>query len=138
VAYGHRMSWLRARVSVLVGALDHLVGGLGTAALALGAFLWAVIIVLSSPGGVGLALAHGALRAVRWVANRERARLTRWGSAALDPGPVPDGLKAAAKDPFVRRELAWLPLHAICGLAAGVLGLALPLWAVQDLTFPLW
>jgi signal transduction histidine kinase len=130
------MSWLRARVRVLVGALEHLVGGLGTAALALAALLWTLIVTLTSP--VSFALAQGALRGVRSVANRERARLSRWGPPVLDPGPVPDGLTAAIKDPFVRRELAWLPLHAVVGLAGGILGLALPLWALQDLTFPLW
>jgi signal transduction histidine kinase len=56
----------------------------------------------------------------------------------LDPGPVPDGLTAAIKDPFVRRELAWLPLHALFGFFFGILGLSLPLWALQDITFPLW
>jgi signal transduction histidine kinase len=130
------MSWLRARVRVLVGALEHLVGGLGTAALALGALFWTLAVTLTSPAG--FALAHSALRGVRSVANRERARLTRWGPPVLDPGPVPGGLKAAIQDPFVRRELAWLPLHAVFGLVLGILGLALPLWAVQDLTFPLW
>jgi signal transduction histidine kinase len=132
------MSWLRTRIRVLTGALDHLVGGLATATLALGAFLMVLIVLLASPGGFGLALAHSALRAVRSVADRERARLTRWGPPVPAPGPVPAGLRAALRDPFVRRELAWLPLHGVLGLAAGILGLALPLWAVQDLTFPLW
>jgi signal transduction histidine kinase len=132
------MSWLCARVRVLVGALDHLVGGLATAGLAFGVLLWALVVAVASPAGVGLPLAHPALRGLRSVADRERGRLTRWGPAVLAPGPVPDGLRAAIKDPFVRRELAWLPLHGILGFLAGVLGLALPLSAVQYLTFPLW
>ncbi|MEV6850108.1 sensor histidine kinase [Actinoplanes sp. NPDC051411] len=132
------MSWLRARVRVLVGALEHLAGGLGTAALAFGVLLWALVVALASPAGVGLPLAHPALRGLRAVADRERARLTRWGPAVLAPGPVPGGLRAAIQDPFVRRELAWLPLHGLLGFLVGVFGLALPLYAVQDLTFPLW
>jgi signal transduction histidine kinase len=138
VAYRHRMSWLRARVRVSVDALEHLVGGLGTAVLALGAFLWTLFVALASPTGLFLPLAHPVLRGVRSVADRERGRLTRWGSAVLGPGPVPGGLRAAIRDPFVRRELAWLPLHAILGFLLGLLGLALPLYAVEDLSFPLW
>ena len=44
----------------------------------------------------------------------------------------------AARDPFVRRELGWVTLHSVTGLISGLIGLALPLYAVQDITFPLW
>ncbi|HEY0535776.1 MAG TPA: sensor histidine kinase [Actinoplanes sp.] len=132
------MSWLRARVRVSVDALEHLVGGLGTAVLALGVLLWTLVVMVASPAGVGVPLAHPALRGLRSVADRERGRLTRWGPAVPSPGPVPLGLRAAVKDPFVRRELAWLPLHGLLGFFLGTLGLALPMYAVQDLTFPLW
>jgi signal transduction histidine kinase len=132
------MAWVRGRVRTSVDALEHLVGGLGTALLALAALLWTVLVAVTSVAGIGLPVAHGALRSVRSVADRERGRLTRWGPAVPDPGPVPAGLRTAIKDPFVRRELAWLPLHAIGGFLLGLLGLALPLYAVQDLTFPLW
>jgi signal transduction histidine kinase len=132
------MSWLRARIRVCVDALDHLVGGLATAGLALGVLLWVLVVALSSPVALGLPFAPGALRALRSVADRERRRLTRWGTPVLSPGPVPTGLRAALQDPFVRRELAWLPLHGILGLVGGAAGLALPLYAVQDLSFPLW
>jgi signal transduction histidine kinase len=132
------MSWLRRRVGVSVDALEHLVGGLGTAVLALGVLVWTLLVAGASPAGFGLPLVHGTLRGVRAVADRERGRLSRWGPPILDPGPVPDGLRAAIHDPFVRRELAWLPMHAVVGFVAGLVGLALPLYAVQDLTFPLW
>jgi signal transduction histidine kinase len=132
------MSWMRVRVRVLVGAFEQLAGGLGTAVLALGVLLWALVVAVASAAGVGLVLAPGVLRGVRSVADRERARLTRWGPSVLAPGPVPDSLRAAIRDPFVRRELAWLPLHAILGLLIGLFGLALPLNAVQDIVFPLW
>ncbi|MFI6074164.1 sensor histidine kinase [Actinoplanes sp. NPDC051343] len=132
------MSWLRARVRVSVDALEHLVGGLGTSVLALGVLLWVLVVAVASLAGIGLPLAQPALGGVRSVADRERGRLTRWGPPVLGPGPVPGGLRAAIRDPFVRRELAWLPLHAIFGFLAGTLGLTLPLSAVQDLTFPLW
>src|SRR4051812_35639390 len=132
------MSWLRARVRVSVDALEHLVGGLGTSVLALGVLLWVLVVAVASLAGVGLPLAQPALAGVRSVADRERGRLPRWGPTVLGPGPVPGGLRAAIRDPFVRRELAWLPLHAIFGFLAGILGLSLPLSAVQDVTFPLW
>ena len=132
------MGWVRARVRTTVDALEHLVGGLGTALLALAALLWTLLVAVTSVAGIGLPGAHGALRWVRSVADRERGRLTRWGPAVPDPGAVPAGLRNAIKDPFVRRELAWLPLHAIGGSLLGLLGVALPLYAVQDLTFPLW
>lgn len=132
------MSWLRARVRVSVDALEHLVGGLGTSVLAFGVLCWALVVAGASPAGLGLPLAHPVLRGLRSVADRERGRLTRWGPPIFGPGPVPDGLRAALRDPFVRRELAWLPLHAVFGLVLGIFGLGLPLYAAQDLSFPLW
>ena len=132
------MAYVRGRVRASVDALEHLVGGLGTAALALGALLWAAIVAVTCLVGVGLPAAPGALRAVRAVADRERARLSRWGGPIPAPGPVPAGLRTAARDPFVRRELGWVALHSLVGLVTGLVGLALPLYAVQDITFPLW
>ncbi|WP_089155904.1 sensor histidine kinase [Micromonospora sp. NBS 11-29] len=132
------MGYVRGRVRASVDALEHLVGGLGTALLALGALIWALAVTAACLAGVGLLLAPGALRAVRAVADRERARLSRWGGTLPEPGPVPAGLRTALRDPVVRRELGWLPLHAVLGFGTGLLGLALPLYAVQDLTFPLW
>ncbi|MEU5960385.1 sensor domain-containing protein [Micromonospora parva] len=132
------MAYVRGRVRASVDALEHLVGGLGTATLALGALLWAAIVAVACVGGVGLLAAPGALRVVRSVADRERARLSRWGDPIPTPGPVPDGLRTAVHDPFVRRELGWVGLYSLIGLVAGLVGVALPLYAVQDVTFPLW
>ncbi|MET8360980.1 sensor domain-containing protein [Micromonospora sp. NPDC005171] len=132
------MAYVRGRVRASVDALEHLVGGLGTATLALGALLWAAIVAVACLGGVGLLAAPGALRAVRSVADRERARLSRWGGPIPTPGPAPDGLRTAAHDPFVRRELGWVGLYSLIGLVTGLVGVALPLYAVQDVTFPLW
>ncbi|MEW2146882.1 sensor domain-containing protein [Micromonospora vinacea] len=132
------MAYVRGRVRASVDALEHLFGGLGTATLALGALLWAAIVAVACLGGVGLLAAPGALRAVRSVADRERARLSRWGERIPTPGPVPDGLPTATRDPFVRRELGWVALHSLIGLVTGLVGVALPLYAVQDVTFPLW
>ncbi|MEU7588857.1 sensor domain-containing protein [Micromonospora sp. NPDC049230] len=132
------MAYVRGRVRASVDALEHLVGGLGTAALALCALLWTAIVAVACLGGVGLLAAPGAVRAVRSVADRERARLSRWGEPIPTPGPVPAGLRTAARDPFVRRELGWVGLSSLIGLVTGLVGLVLPLSAVQYVTFPLY
>ncbi|GAB3974214.1 sensor domain-containing protein [Plantactinospora veratri] len=129
---------LRDRARVSVDALEHLVGGLGTALLALGGLSYLVAVVLAAFVGVGLLLVPSALRVVRAVADRERARLSRWGPEIIGPGPVPAGARAALQDAAVRRDLAWLVVHATGGFVIGLVGLGLPLYAVQSLTFPLW
>ncbi|GAB3805098.1 sensor histidine kinase [Micromonospora zhanjiangensis] len=132
------MAYVWGRVRTVVEAIARLGGGLGTAVLALGALLWAVFVALTCLVGVGLLAAPGALRVVRSVADRERARLSRRGTEIPEPGAVPAGLRAALRDPFVRRELGWVALHSVTGLVSGLLGFAFPLNALQDMTFPLW
>ncbi|WP_435206849.1 sensor histidine kinase [Micromonospora sp. bgisy143] len=132
------MAYLRGRFRASVDALEHLVGGLGTALLALGALLWAMVVALICLTGLGQRLVPGVLRMLRSVADRERARLSRWGTPIPPPGPVQEGLREAARDPFVRREVGWVTLHSVIGLLAGLVGLALPLNALQEMTFPLW
>ncbi len=128
-----------ARARATLDALEHLVGGLGTAVLALAALIWLALTALTCLVGVGLVLVPAGLRVLRAVADRERARLSRWGpEPVIAPGPVPAGLRAAVADRTVWRELAWLAAHATLGLALGVLGMALPLNAARDGTFPLW
>ncbi|MFI5893078.1 sensor histidine kinase [Actinoplanes sp. NPDC051513] len=127
-----------ARVRRAIDGLGRLVGGLGTAVLAICALVWVVIVALLCLTGVGLLLVPGALRAVRTVADRERGRLTRWGPEVIPPDPIPSGRLAGLRDPAVHRELGWLVVHATVGLVVGLFGLAVPLYAVQDLTFPLW
>ena len=118
-------------------AIEQLAGGLGTALLALGVLVVGVVAAAASVVGIGLLLVPPVLRALRRLTDRERARLGRWGPEVLGPGPVPGGLRAVA-DPTVRRELRWLAGHATLGLLAGLVGVLLPLFAVRDLTFPLW
>ncbi|MFD6714569.1 histidine kinase [Micromonospora sp. TSRI0369] len=132
------MEHVRRRVRASVDALEHLVGGLGTAVLALGTLLGAVVVAAACVGGVGLLLVPGLLQAVRSAADRERARLSRWGPPIPEPGPVPAGLRTALRDPVVRRELRWVATHGTVGFGAGLLALTLPIYAVQDITFPLW
>ncbi|MEU2349775.1 sensor domain-containing protein [Modestobacter sp. NPDC049651] len=119
-------------------AIEQLAGGLGTAALALLVLLWTAVAGLLCAVGVGLALLPGALQSVRWTADRERTRLGRWGEPVVVSGPLPAGLRAALADPALRAELRWLPAHATAGLVLGLLGVVLPIYAVQYLTYPLW
>ncbi|MFI2710795.1 sensor histidine kinase [Micromonospora sp. NPDC018662] len=132
------MGYVRRRVRASVDALEHLVGGLGTALLALGALIWLIVVAAACLVGVGLLLVPGALRMLRSVADRERARLSRWDGPLPEVGRSPVDRRTALRDPVVRRELGWVALHAVLGLGTGLLGLALPLYAAQDLTFPLW
>jgi signal transduction histidine kinase len=127
-----------ARARAVLDALEHLVGGLGTAILALVALVCLVATALACLIGVGLLLLPAALHAVRAVADRERARLSRWGPEIISPPPAPFRLRAAVADRTVRRELRWLVSHATLGFAIGLIGLVLPLNAVRDGTFPLW
>ncbi|MDG4832787.1 sensor domain-containing protein [Solwaraspora sp. WMMD1047] len=119
-------------------ALEHLVGGLGTAVLALLALAWLLVTALTSLVGVGLLLVPSALSALRAVADRERARLSRWGPEIIGPGAAQPSLRRAVADRATRREAAWLVTHAGFGMLLALIGLTLPLNAVRDLTFPFW
>jgi signal transduction histidine kinase len=129
---------VRVRARIALEAVEHLVGGLGTAILALFVLLWTVAVAFTCLVGIGLVLAPTVPVLLRTVADRERGRLSRWGPAIIAPDPVPTGLRDALADPTLRRELRWLVRHATLGLVIGVIGVALPLDAVRDGTFPLW
>jgi signal transduction histidine kinase len=128
----------RVSVRTTREAIEHLVGGLGTAVLALAALLWLLLTLLMSVVGVGLVLVPSALAAVRFAGDRERARLARWGADAIDPESAPTRLRDAAADPTTRRELGWVAVHGTLGLMLGAIGVAMPIDAVRDATFPLW
>ncbi|GAA3254554.1 sensor histidine kinase [Nonomuraea helvata] len=134
-----RPSDVVARARATLDALEHLVGGVGTAILALVAVLGLALTALACLLGVGLLAVPTALRGLRAVADRERARLSRWGpDVVISPDPVPSGLRAAVTNPASRRELCWALTHAVFGLLIGIIGMTLPLNAVRDGTFPLW
>jgi signal transduction histidine kinase len=127
-----------ARVRVVIDALEHLVGGLGTALLAFAALLWLVVVALTCLVGVGLLLVPTVPRVVRGIAERERARLSGWGPEIIGPAPAPARARAALADPAFRRELRWLLIHGTLGLLISLTGVTLPLNTVQDVTYPLW
>lgn len=127
-----------ARARAALQAIGRLAAGLGTAVLAGGALVLVLVTAVLCLAGVGLFLVPAALRTVRAVADRERTRLSRWGPEILGSEPVPASARAALRNAAVRRELAWLPCHAILGLLLGFLSLALPLSSIHDVSFPLW
>jgi signal transduction histidine kinase len=126
------------RARAVLDSVERLVGGLGTAMLALVALVLLAVTVLACLVGVGLLMLPASLQLVRAVADRERTRLSRWGPELVAPGPVPHRLRAALTDRSVRREVGWLVGYPPLGLALGLLGLGMPIDAVRDLTFPLW
>ncbi len=121
-----------------VDALEQILAGLATGVLALVVLVVVLAVAALCLVGVGLLLVPGALRLLRAVADRERARVSRSDRPLPPAGTPPVSLRAATRDPVVRRELAWLVLHATFGVLIGLLGLTLPLWVVQDVTYPLW
>jgi signal transduction histidine kinase len=125
-------------VRASLDALEALVVGLATAVLASAALVAVAGTALLCLVGVGVLAVPMALRLVRAVADRERARLSRAGTDVISPGPVPDQPLVALRTRATRRELAWLPLHAVLGFVLGIAGLTLALNIVRDGTFPLW
>ncbi len=107
--------------------------GLGTALSAALLTAWLLLVLALLPVGLGVLLAPSALRWVRRLADAERART---GSPTWGPGPR--RLRAALADRLWRRDLRWLPAHATVGLLLCLLGVLLPVYAVRDVSFPLW
>lgn len=137
VDHGRSGHSVAPRLRAAVDALEQILAGLATGVLALLVLLVLVVAVLCLVG-VGLLAVPAALRLLRALADRERARLSRPDRPLPAAGPPPTAVRQAAQDPVVRREVGWLALHATFGVAVGLLGLTLPLWVVQDVTFPLW
>jgi signal transduction histidine kinase len=128
------------RARRLRGVVRLSIGGIGTGVLALGALIIVLGVAVLHLVVVRRPLAPVALRMVRQVADRERRRLHRLDPDVLEPESAapPVGFTAAFRDPGERRELGWLALHGTLGLVLSVLCLLGLVYAVQDLTFPLW
>ncbi|HEY4022807.1 MAG TPA: sensor domain-containing protein, partial [Pseudonocardiaceae bacterium] len=129
---------LSSRGRAALDALEHLIGGLGTAVLALCTFLWLLIVALLCLVGIGIVLAPLSLRILRVVADRERARLSRWGPEMLGAQPVPARLGAALRDTTVLREMAWTACHTVFGFFLGLVAMTLPIDVLHDVSFPIW
>ncbi|SNT64454.1 Signal transduction histidine kinase [Streptosporangium subroseum] len=128
-----------ARARATLDALEHLFSGLGTVVLALVALLLVIGTALTCLVGVGLLLVPAALRGLRAITDRERARLSRWGGPEMiSPESGPSGLRAAVADRTTRRELGWVGAHVTLGLVLSVVGITLPMYVVRNATFPFW
>ena len=134
---GRTVGW-GVRLRAAVDALEQILAGLATGVLALLVLLVVLAVATLCLVGVGLLAVPAALRLLRAAADRERARVSRPDRPLLPAGAPPATARLAVQDPVVRRELGWLVVHATFGVAVGLLGLTLPLWVVQDVTFPLW
>ncbi|MET7452595.1 sensor domain-containing protein [Streptomyces sp. NPDC005574] len=119
-------------------ALGELVGGLGTALLALLVLICSAVTAVLSLAGVGLLMTPAVLRALHALAGRERRRLGRRGPEVIGPAPAPTPLRLALVDATTRRELRWLVRHSSLGLFLGLCGALLPVLAVRDVAFPLY
>ena len=75
--------------------------------------LWLLVVLALLPVGIGLLLVPSAARGVRRLADAER---TRTGSPTWGPGPR--RLRAAVADPLWRRDVRWLPPHAVKPVSA--------------------
>src|SRR6188508_2979328 len=91
------------RTRAVVDSVENLVGGLGTAIMALIVLVLAVSTAVLSLVGVGLLFWPEVLRAVRALADRERERLGRSGPPIIGPPPLPESRRSALADPTVRR-----------------------------------
>lgn len=129
---------LATRARAVLDALKHLAGGLGTAVQAFAVLVWLVLVGLLCVVGVGLLLGRTVPRLVRSVADRERARLSRWGPEIIGPGPAPTRVRAALGDADVRRELRWVLGHGTLGLFLGLAGATLSLNGVEFVIYPLF
>jgi signal transduction histidine kinase len=129
---------LAKRARAALDGLEHLAGGLGTSLLAVAALAWLLVTAALCLVGTGLLLLPTTLRLVRAVADRERARLSRWGREIVSPAPLPERPLTALRDPAVRREIGWLACHATVGFLFGAIALTLPIDVLHDTSFPLW
>ena len=112
-----------------------LVDGLATgvaAGFVLAALVLCVVLVLPLP------LLPRAARAARALTALERARVARHLEVRIPPPPaVPATAGAVLGDAAVRRDVAFLLLHAVVGTLAGVVAVSSPLGAVQNVVMAL-
>ncbi|MFG1926524.1 sensor histidine kinase [Cryptosporangium sp. NPDC048952] len=118
--------------------LEQLIGGFGTAVVALLLLMVIVVTAVASLAGVGLLAVPVVARTVRSLANRERHRLARYDVDLPELDPPTRGVRGALADLSLRRELGWIAVHATLGFLIGLIGVLLPLFALRDLTFFLW
>lgn len=106
---------------------------LSTFAFAVLAASWILCVV-----GIGFLFLPRCLQAIRPLADRERARLTRYGDAVPSPTLTVPTARDHLADPAARRELGWLAVHGTIDLVLAVAGLLLPVLAIGAISFPLW
>ena len=123
------------RIQRQLRGFRFLVDGMATGAAAcllLVVSLACVVLVLPLP------LLPRAARAVRSLTALERGRIARHlGVRIPQPPPVPATARAVLTDPAVRRDAAFLLLHAVVGTLSGVVAVSSPIGAVQNVVLAL-
>jgi signal transduction histidine kinase len=136
------MRYLRDRLRRLPSAIGYLVLGGVTSVLSMFALIGLFVVVALSLIGVGIPAIPEAIRVIRPLVGVERRRAARrLGepiAAVYRPmeGHLPQQLATVFTDPANRRDIGWLLLHAVTGIYVGVLAVALPLSAVNQLLIP--
>lgn len=128
---------MRKRVHTTLRAVTYLLGRVGTGFTSMGLFAAALVVSVLSFAGVGWLLVPKAARLVHDWARFERVRVARYtGTPIPEPAPpegtLPEQLRA------VRRDAVWLAAHAGTGALVGLLGITLPLAAVNAVLVPLY
>lgn len=85
------------------------------------------------------------LRALRWWAGRARGRAGRFTGVEIAQRypPIPehvgfDDLRRLLLAPSTRRDFAWVAIHSMAALTAGLLAVGLPLAALNSLAIPFY
>ncbi|MFQ6327570.1 sensor histidine kinase [Nocardia sp. CWNU-33] len=136
------MHYLRDRLRRLPSAIGYLVIGGVTSVLSLFAVIGLLLVVALSLVGVGIPAIPEALRVLRPLIGVERRRAARRLGEPIEAvyrpmeGDLRRQLATAFTDPANRRDIGWLLLHAVTGIYVGVLAVALPLSALNQLVIP--
>lgn len=128
---------MRKRVLTTLRAVPYLLGRIVTGFASMIAFVGALLVAVLSFVGVGWLIVPKAARLLHDWAHIERVRVARYtGTPIPEPAPpegtLPEQLRA------VRRDAVWLAAHAATGAIIGLLGITLPLAAINAVVVPLY
>ncbi len=135
-------AWLRAAVGDTRSAVVFLLVNAATAFMSMLTLVGALLVVVLLPFGVGWFILPRAVLVLRWWAGVGRRRVAGFTDSAIPEhyqpltGSLVDQLRTVVLDPSTRRDLAWVAVHALTGPMIGLLGVALPLSAVNAVLVP--
>ncbi|MFI9505823.1 sensor histidine kinase [Nocardia sp. NPDC052566] len=136
--------YLLDRLRRLPRSVGFLALGCLTSVLSIFALFGMLVVGALCMIGVGIPALPEAMRVVRPLLGAERRRAGWLLGAPIEAvyRPMTGGLgrrlATVFTDPANGRDLAWLLLHAVTGMIVGVLGVALPLSAINQLLVPFY